>query len=70
MLTTPHIRQYNERVKQLNQTHGVGITLSASEARNLHTEIFGLLELLTQQQQRLLQSQDTQSTGRADGGSW
>lgn len=37
------IRTFNERVKQLNQTAGKQIVLSAQEARSLHHDIYALL---------------------------
>ena len=40
-----HIRTFNDKVRAMNQTGRKDLALSASEARNLHTEIF---ELLTQ----------------------
>jgi hypothetical protein len=37
------IKNFNERVKVMNQTGGKQLTLSAEEARNLHADIFNLL---------------------------
>jgi hypothetical protein len=37
------IRNFNDRVKQMNQTNSRQLTLSAEEARNLHSDIYGLL---------------------------
>jgi hypothetical protein len=37
------IRTFNERVKQLNQTNGRQVVLSAQEARSLHNDIYALL---------------------------
>jgi hypothetical protein len=46
------VRTFNERVKQLNQTNGKQLVLSAQEARSLHNDIYALLanvaELSTQ----------------------
>lgn len=36
-------KNFNERVKTMNQTGGKQIALSAEEARNLHADIFNLL---------------------------
>lgn len=37
------VRNFNDRVKQMNQTNSRQLVLSADEARNLHTDIFALL---------------------------
>ena len=37
------IKNFNERVKVMNQTGGKQLALSAEEARNLHADIFNLL---------------------------
>lgn len=37
------LRTFNERVKQLNQTNGKQVVLSAQEARSLHNDLFALL---------------------------
>lgn len=37
------IKNFNERVKIMNQTGGKQLALSAEEARNLHADIFNLL---------------------------
>lgn len=37
------IKNFNERVKQMNQTNSRNLSLSADEARNLHTDIFAIL---------------------------
>jgi hypothetical protein len=37
------IRTFNDRVKQMNQTNGRQLVLSAQEARSLHNDIYALL---------------------------
>lgn len=37
------IKSFNEKVKQMNQTNGKQLVLSAQEARNLHNDLFLLL---------------------------
>ena len=37
------VKNFNERVKVMNQTGGKQLALSAEEARNLHADIFNLL---------------------------
>lgn len=38
-----HIKNFNNRVKVMNQTNAKDLTLSALDARNLHNDIFDLL---------------------------
>lgn len=37
------VKNFNERVKIMNQTGSKQLSLSAEEARNLHADIFNLL---------------------------
>jgi hypothetical protein len=37
------IKNFNDRVRIMNQTGGKQVSLSADEARNLHADIFNLL---------------------------
>lgn len=43
------IKSFNEKVKQMNQTNGKQLVLSAQEARNLHNDIFVLLATIAEQ---------------------
>jgi hypothetical protein len=43
-----HLKNFNNKIKVLNQTGAKDLTLTAVEARNIHAEIF---ELLTQIQE-------------------
>jgi len=51
--TSIAVRNFNDRVKQMNQTNSRQIILTADEARNLHSDIYALLnniaELVTLQ---------------------
>jgi hypothetical protein len=44
------IKNFNDRVKLMNQTGSKQLSLSAEEARNLHADIFNLLANLTELQ--------------------
>ena len=44
------IRNFNERVKQMNQTGSRQLNLNADEARNLHADIFQLLAIIAELQ--------------------
>jgi len=52
------IRNFNDRVKQMNQTNSKQLVLSADEARNLHTDIFSLLNNLSE----VIAAQSAQNT--------
>lgn len=41
-------QNFNNRVKQMNQTNSRQLILSAEEARNLHSDIFSLLASLSE----------------------
>jgi hypothetical protein len=38
-----HLKNFNDKIKLMNQTGGKNLTLSANEARSLHNDIFDLL---------------------------
>ena len=38
-----HLKNFNNRVKVMNQTNAKDLTLSALDARNIHADIFELL---------------------------
>lgn len=45
MMSEPsiHIKNFNDKVKLMNQTQRKELVLSAADARSLHSEIYGLL---------------------------
>ncbi len=51
------VKNFNERVKIMNQTGSKQLALSAEEARNLHADIFNLLANIAE-----LQSNPTTQT--------
>jgi hypothetical protein len=62
------IKNFNERVKIMNQTGSKQLALSADEARNLHTDIFNLLANIAELQN---QSEPPQTAAVSfDGGSF
>jgi hypothetical protein len=62
------IKNFNERVKVMNQTGSKQLSLSADEARNLHADIFNLLANIAELQN---QPDSTQTTAVSfDGGSF
>lgn len=44
------IRNFNEKIKHMNQTNSKQLTLTSAEARNLHTDVFALLSNLAEMQ--------------------
>jgi hypothetical protein len=60
------VKNFNERVKVMNQTGSKQLSLSADEARNLHADIFNLLANLAEVQTMPESSQST--TLSLDGG--
>ena len=46
------IQNFNNRVRQMNQTNSKQLVLSAEEARNIHADIFSLLSMIAELQNR------------------
>lgn len=63
------IKNFNERVKIMNQTSSKQLALSADEARNLHADIFSLLANIAELQTGSQQTPVVPSTS-LDGGSF
>jgi hypothetical protein len=71
-VANPNINQFNERVRVMNQANSRHLTMTAAEARLLHSEIFDLLGRMDQAQTQL-NNQLTQQDfirGEMDGGRW
>lgn len=45
---TMHVKNFNDRVRAMNQTHSKDLTMSAADARNLQADIFNLLSLVAE----------------------
>jgi hypothetical protein len=43
MQLTLAIQSFNEKLRQMNQSNGKQLVLSAQEARNLHADIYSLM---------------------------
>ena len=65
---------FNDKVKLMNQLHNKDLTLSAQEARNLHSDIFDLLNhcaTLSKNQTNTAESNTSDVLSVAmDGGNW
>jgi len=62
------IKNFNERVKIMNQTGSKQLSLSADEARNLHADIFNLMANIAEMS--AVSSPSTQASNSLDGGSF
>jgi len=62
------IKNFNDRIKVMNQTGSKQLQLSAEDARNLHADIFNLLANIAELQSRSEPKQSTQLN--FDGGSF
>lgn len=60
------IKNFNERVKIMNQTGSKQLSLSADEARSLHSDIFSLLANIAESQKAPESAMTTEI--RLDGG--
>lgn len=66
-MTPLHVKSFNDKVKLMNQKNAKDLTLTAQEARNLHSEIYSLLAQITELSQK--KEPDTVSTNvNMDGG--
>jgi hypothetical protein len=62
------IQNFNNKVKQLNQTNSKQVMLSADEARNLHSDIFTLLANIAEIQSKSQSTPQKSSEISLDGG--
>ena len=63
------VRTFNERVKAMNQTNARQLLLSSAEARNLHHDIYAMLNAIAESGQIATDSAGT-VTVDMDGGSF
>ena len=54
---TPGLQKFCEKVRVMNQTNNKNLTLSASEARNMESDVLDLLLLISDLSKRLSQQQ-------------
>ena len=68
-----HLQRFNDRIKVMNQTRAKDLTMSADDARNLHTEVFSLLaqiSFLSNKANELQQEDKSTIEVQLDGGAW
>jgi hypothetical protein len=65
-----HLKNFNDRIKVLNQTNGKELTLTPLEARNIHAGIFELLTKINDltELKKLQDEQETLVSVEMDGG--
>ena len=68
---TIHLKMFNDKVKLMNSTNNKQLILSATEARNLHADLFDLLNHCTTLSQEIARKDQEQVvTVGMDGGSF
>ena len=68
---TIHLKMFNDKVKLMNQSNSKQLILTAVEARNLHADLFDLLNhCATLSQEIARKGQDQVVTVGMDGGSF
>jgi hypothetical protein len=68
---TIHLKMFNDKVKLMNQSNSKQVTLSAQEARNIHADLFDLLNHCYTLSQKVHQErQESVVNVNMDGGSW
>lgn len=73
MTMSLQLKQFNDKVKIMNQLNSKDLTLTAKEARDLHNEVFGLLAQiadLSKQVQHLNMIGQNASDVSMDGGTF
>ena len=63
-----HLKMFNDKVRLLNQTNQKTMILSATEARNLHAEVFNLLTQIAEL--KTVGKNETPSSASFDGGTF
>jgi len=65
-----HVKTFNDKVKLMNQTGKQSLTLSAQEARNLHSDIFDLLTQFAKLSNQVNSDGNQAINVQMDGGTW
>jgi hypothetical protein len=64
-----HLKQFNDKVKVMNQSNSKQLILSAQEARDIQAELFEILNFLAvMARKHAAGNQDTDVTVKMDGG--
>jgi hypothetical protein len=65
-----HLRNFNDKVKLMNQTGKQNLVLSAHEARSLQSDIFDLLNQVASLSKQTNNTNQNSNDVRMDGGRW
>lgn len=70
--TSIPLQRFNDKVRSMNQSKSKDLYLTADEARNLHSELFKLLAMLSQNSKKGKGCDDSDENIeiRIDGGRW
>lgn len=64
-----HVRNFNDKVRVMNQTQSKQLILTAQEARNLHNDLFALLTHIAELSDKPVEAPVVNQLGM-DGGSF
>lgn len=67
---TLHVKMFSDKVKLMNQTGKQNLSLTAQEARNLHSDIFDLLAYCTRLSKQTISDPNSTANVSMDGGKW
>jgi len=62
------MKMFNDRVRVMNQSNSTSLTLTAQDARNLHSDIFALLALVADLEAKLQVNSEETIEVAMDGG--
>jgi hypothetical protein len=63
-----HVKMFNDKVKVMNQSGAKELSLSATDARNLHSDIFAILALVADLNGKLQVNSEAAVEISMDGG--
>ncbi len=65
-----HLKNFNDKVKVMNQSGKQSMMLTAQEARSIHSDMFELMSLCVKMSKQMNSSNNAASSVNMDGGSW
>lgn len=63
-----HVKMFNDKVKVMNQSGAKELSLNATDARNLHSDIFAILALVAELNAKLQVNSEEVIDVTMDGG--
>ena len=64
------LQRFNDKIKVMNQSRSKDMTMTADEARNLHSEVFSLLTQIADLSAQNNPATDEDVVINMDGGRW